>query len=398
MKRIYLTAIGIGMLLASIKAQVKATDSTQYKSRKLKLDEINLVSSYYAQNGDHASVTGGIGSQKLHDIANIINVNLIRYDKHLRKQSFGVELGIDHYSSASSDLIDMKANSSASHSDVRIYPSLNFSNDNDIKRTTFNAGISTSSESDYESFGVNISFSKKTKDKNGEFTVKYQTYLDKVSIIKPVELRTSNPRDYYHYPTKPRNTFACSLSYSQVINERLQIMFLADIVQQHGYLSLPFHRVYFKDSTVHMENLPGNRFKLPLGFRANYFLGDKIIIRSYYRFYHDDWGLTAHTAEIEVPLKISPFVSVSPFYRFYSQSAIRYFAPYKLHTADNHYYTSNYDFSKFTSNFFGAGIRLEPVKGLFGKQHFNMIELRYGHYQKNVQLNSDIISMNLRFK
>ena len=398
MKRIYLTAIGIGMLLASIKAQVKATDSTQYKSRKLKLDEINLVSSYYAQNGDHASVTGGIGSQKLHDIANIIDVNLIRYDKHLRKQSFGVELGIDHYSSASSDLIDMKANSSASHSDVRIYPSLNFSNDNDIKRTTFNAGISTSSESDYESFGVNISFSKKTKDKNGEFTVKYQTYLDKVSIIKPVELRTSDPRDYYHYPTKPRNTFAGSLSYSQVINERLQIMFLADIVQQHGYLSLPFHRVYFKDSTVHMENLPGNRFKLPLGFRANYFLGDKIIIRSYYRFYHDDWGLTAHTAEIEVPLKISPFVSVSPFYRFYSQSAIRYFAPYKLHTADNHYYTSNYDFSKFTSNFFGAGIRLEPVKGLFGKQHFNMIELRYGHYQKNVQLSSDIISMNLRFK
>jgi hypothetical protein len=398
MKRIYLTAIGIGMLLASIKAQVKATDSTPYKSRKLKLDEINLVSSYYAQNGDHASVTGGIGSQKLHDIANIIDVNLIRYDNHLRKQSFEVELGIDHYSSASSDLIDMKANSSASHSDVRIYPSLNFSNDNNIKRTTFNAGISTSSESDYESFGANISFSKKTKDKNGEFIVKYQTYLDKVSIIKPVELRTSNPRDYYHYSTKPRNTFAVSLSYSRVINERLQIMFLADIVQQHGYLSLPFHRVYFKDSTVHMENLPGNRFKLPLGFRANYFLGDKIIIRSYYRFYHDDWGLTAHTAEIEVPLKISPFVSVSPFYRFYSQSAIRYFAPYKLHTADNHYYTSNYDFSKFTSNFFGAGIRLEPVKGLFGKQHFNMIELRYGHYQKNVQLNSDIISMNLRFK
>jgi Protein of unknown function (DUF3570) len=398
MKRIYLTAIGIGMLLASIKAQVKATDSTQYKSRKLKLDEINLVSSYYAQNGDHASVTGGIGSQKLHDIANIIDVNLIRYDNHLRKQSFGVELGIDHYSSASSDLIDMKANSSASHSDVRIYPSLNFSNDNDIKRTTFNAGISTSSESDYESFGTNISFSKKTKNKNGEFIVKYQTYIDKVSIIKPVELRTSSPREYYHYSTKPRNTFACSLSYFQVINERLQIMFLADIVQQHGYLSLPFHRVYFKDSTVHMENLPDNRFKLPLGFRANYFLGDKIIIRSYYRFYHDDWGLTAHTAEIEVPLKISPFVSVSPFYRFYSQSAIRHFAPYKLHTPDNRYYTSNYDFSKFTSNLFGAGIRLEPVKGLFGKQHFNMIELRYGHYQKNVQLNSDIISINLRFK
>jgi hypothetical protein len=101
-----------------------------------------------------------------------------------------------------------------------------------------------------------------------------------------------------------------------------------------------------------MENLPGNRFKTPLGFRANYFLGDKVIIRFYYRFYHDDWGLTAHTSDIEIPLKISPFFSVSPFYRFYSQCATRYFAAYKLHTAHDHYYTSNYDFSTFSSNFF----------------------------------------------
>jgi hypothetical protein len=175
-------------------------------------------------------------------------------------------------------------------------------------------------------------------------------------------------------------------------------MFLADIVQQTGYLSLPFHRVYFSDSTVHQENLPSRRFKIPLGFRANYFLGDRIIIKAYYRFYKDDWGLSSHTANLEVPVKITPFFSISPFYRFYSQTGISYFAGYRVHTAADQYYTSNYDVAKFTSNFFGAGIRIAPPTGIFGNEHFSMIELRYGHYTQTTDLNSNIISMNLKFR
>lgn len=397
MKRIFLTALGIGLLLANIKAQ-ELIDSTTYKSRKLKMDEINFVSSYYAQNGDHAAVTGGTGSQQLHDIANVIEVKFIRYAHHLNKQGVEAALGIDYYTSASSDKIDLLANSSASHSDARIYPSLNFSNENETKGTELVAGISTSSESDYESKGANLSYSKKTKDKNGEFIIKCQAYLDNVSIIKPIELRTSAYRDYHHYLKKPRNTYSLSLSYSQVINERLQVMLLADVVQQHGYLGLPFYRVYFKDASVHIENLPVNRFKIPLGVRINYFSGDKIIIRTYYRFYYDDWGLTAHTASIELPVKITPFTSLSPFYRFYSQNDAKYFAPFQSHTASEEYYTSNYDLAKFNSNFFGVGIKFTPIKGISGKPYFNTLELRYGHYIKNVQLNSDVISLNLKFK
>jgi Protein of unknown function (DUF3570) len=393
MKKVFLTAATMFALLHSY-AQTK--DSTGFESRKLKLEEINLVSSYYTQNGDNAAVTGGIGSQKLTDIANVIDIKLTRYDKKLRKHTFDAEIGIDHYTSASSDMIDLKANSSASHADTRFYPSVNWSMENETKGTTLGAGLSSSTEFDYQSFGGNISFSKKTKNKSGEFTAKFQTYLDQVSLIAPVELRTSGRG--HNYATTPRNTFAGSLSYSQIINERLQVMFLADAVQQNGYLSLPFHRVYFSDGTIHQENLPSNRFKIPLGFRANYFLGDKFIIKTYYRFYTDDWGLKSHTANIEVPIKITPFISVSPFYRFYTQTAIKYFAPYQTHTAQDQYYTSNYDLAKFNSNFFGTGLRFAPPKGVLGMQHLSMLELRYGHYLQTTGLNSNIISMNLKFK
>lgn len=395
MKKIFLSA---AMLCAIINTKAQtSTDSTGFKSRKLKLEEINFVSSYYRQNGNNAAVTGGIGTQKLTDIANMINVKLVKYDKKYRKNIFDAELGIDHYSSASSDMVDLKANSSASSADTRIYPSLNWSRENKKKGTTIGTGLSTSVEYDYQSYGANLSFSQKTKNKNGEFTAKVQAYLDQVSQIKPIELRDATNSDD-NTASKPRNTFAASLSYSQIINQRLQVMFLADAVQQNGYLSLPFHRVYFADGTVHQENLPGNRFKIPLGIRANYFLGDRYIVNMYYRFYKDNWGLIANTAELEVPIKITPFFSVSPFYRYYSQTDAKYFAPYKQHTATQQFYTSNYDLSKFNSQFLGANFRITPPKGIFGIKQFSSMELRYGHYSRTNGLNSDIMSLHIKLK
>lgn len=100
-------------------------------------------------------------------------------------------------------------------------------------------------------------------------------------------------------------------------------MFIADLIYQQGYLGLPFHRVYFNGAILPViENLPDTRLKIPIGFRANYFLSDKVILRSFYRYYHDDWGLSAHTVDLETPIKINPFLSVTPFYRYYTQSAI----------------------------------------------------------------------------
>jgi Protein of unknown function (DUF3570) len=400
MKRIFYTAAALMALLNTYGQNT--VDSTSFKSRKLKIEEINLVSSYYAQDGNNSAVTGGIGTEKLNDLSTVISVKLTKYDKKLRKNSLDIDLGIDHYTSASSDMVDLKANSSASHADTRLYPSVTWGRENEQKGTSFGIGVSASTEFDYKSFGGNISFSKKTNNRNGEFTAKFQTYLDNVTLVNPIELRTNpgngNGGEHIDYGSSGRNTFSGSVSYSQNINESLQVMFLADVVQQTGYLSLPFHRVYFKDGSVHQENLPDKRFKLPFGFRANYFLGDRIIIKAYYRYYTDNWGLKSNTVNLEVPVKITPFISVSPFYRFYNQTAIKYFDAYQQHTLQDQYYTSNYDFSKFTSNFYGAGFRIAPPKGIFGSEHFSMIEVRYGHYTKNIGMNSDIISLNLKFK
>lgn len=392
MKKVIISIIA---LFGFFNAQAQENTNTEEQSKKLSLDEINLVSSYYKQDGNNSAVTGGVGSEKLTDISNTIDVTMVKYDEKLRKNKFDFSVGIDHYTSASSDMIDLRANSSASHSDNRIYPTLSWSRENANKGTTLMAGVSLSSEFDYQSYGANIGFAKKTPNKMGEFNAKLQAYLDQVKLIAPVELRGSGGEDS---GTSGRNTYALSLSYSQIINQNFQVEFLADGIQQTGYLSLPFHRVYFTDNSVHQEALPDKRFKIPLGVRANYFFGDKLIVRAYYRYYSDDWGLKSNTFSLETPVKISPFVSVSPFYRYYSQASAKYFAPYQQHTAFDDFYTSNYDLSKFDSHFYGAGIRFSPKNGLFGIERLNMLEIRYGHYTKSIGMKSDIISLNLRFK
>jgi hypothetical protein len=341
-----------------------------------------------------------VGTEKLTDVSNSIDVRLSIYDKRNRKHSFNADLGIDHYTSASSDKIDPSTISSASHADTRIYPSVTWTMENEQKGSTIGGGLSYSSEFDYQSFGASVNFAQKTKNRNGEFSAKLQTYLDQVSLIYPIELRTGGGgrHEENDYAITPRNSFSGSFSWSQIVNKQLQVMLDAELIYQQGYLGLPFHRVYFTDNSAHTENLPSSRLKIPLGVRANYFIGDKFILRTWYRNYHDDWGINSNAVQVETVVKLTPFLSVTPFYRFYQQTGANYFAPYRIHTAADTYYTSNYDLSKFNSSFFGAGFRIAPPEGIFKITHFNALEVRYGHYKKTTGMNSDIISLHLKFR
>ncbi|HKH62822.1 MAG TPA: DUF3570 domain-containing protein [Flavitalea sp.] len=395
MKKLSLAVLGMYFgILAAFSQNTQKVDST-YRSRKLKFEEANIVSSYYAQDGNNAAVTGGIGSQKLTDISTTIDLKLVKYDKRDRKHNLSLELGIDHYTSASSDNIDPSTLSSASYADNRFYPSIGWTMENEGKRTTFGAGLYYSSEYDYQSFGGHVSFSKKTKNRNGEFSAKLQFYDDHLTAVYPIELRNSLAGSN---PDMSRNTYSGTLSWSQIINKNLQLMLEGEVVYQEGWLGLPFHRVYFMDNSVHIEQLPSSRIKVPIGLRANYFLGDKIILRGWYRFYKDDWNISSNTLQLETSIKLSPFLSVTPFYRFYQQTAAEPFAPYAIHTATDKYYTSNYDLSKFDSHFFGAGFRMAPPSGVFNIQHLNAMEIRYGHYRKNIDMNANIISLHIKFK
>lgn len=405
MKKISLALLLTVYQFFSAFGQASHHDST-YQKKPLTPDEVNFVSSYYNQDGNNSAVTGGIGTEKLVDFANVLDLIYLRTDKHNRQYNINVEMGIDHYTSASSDKIDPSTISSASSHDTRYYPSVTVSR-KDTKGNTLGVGLSYSKEFDYVSYGLGASYTKSSKDNNREFSVHLQSYFDQWTVIYPVELRPpgggysghgGGRKDNVPNVYKPRDSYSSSFSYSWTINKRFQMMALLDLIYQSGLLATDYQRVYFTDNSERIENLPGKRLKLPLGLRANYFIDDRIILRAYYRYYMDDWGIRANTASLEMPVKLTPFMSVSPFYRYYQQSKANYFAPYAMHDITEAYYTSDYDLSALSAHFFGAGMRFTPQDGVFKNKHFTSLEIRYGHYLRSTGLFSDILSLNATFK
>jgi hypothetical protein len=197
-------------------------------------------------------------------------------------------------------------------------------------------------------------------------------------LIYPEELRNQNWFDVYR-----RNSYNLSFSYYQTINRRVALGIYPGIAYQHGLLSTPFHRVYFTDDSKRVENLPQQRFKIPIGAQLNMFLGKMWIIRTYYRFYWDDFGITAHTVEVETPIKVSQEFTISPFIRMYTQTGANFFKPYALHSPLQEFYTSDYDLSNFNSYKTGLSVRYTPLGGDYHRWSFNEIELRYALYKRS---------------
>ncbi len=210
------------------------------------------------------------------------------------------------------------------------------------------------------------------------------------------------------YETDTRFTYNVGITYGRNINQRLNASITAEMIFQKGLLETPFHRVYFKDGIsdepyklVKSEKLPRSRVKKAIGIRANYFVNNYMIMRFFYRFYNDDFGINGHTIELELPLKIGREFTLYPFYRFHTQTESKYFQPYAMHDLKATYYTSDYDLSAFNTNKYGLGIRFSPNKGLVNFKltkkrefQFKSIGLRMSKYRRNTGLKASSITLH----
>ncbi len=371
--------------------------------------EVDILGSYYQQNGDHSAVEGGIGSQHLTDVAPTILLN-VPLDSTTR---LAANVGIDYYASASSDKID-QVMSSPSASDVRYHADFGLSHVLADKLTTLGLGAGVSKEYDYLSFNLVGSWARTSADGNRQFSASGQVFLDKIKLITPAELRVGGTRNK-NYGSDNRQSFTLSLVYAQVLSKRLQAALGFEPVVQRGLLSTPFQRVYFFDSspalgvpgtlgTARAEVLPRLRYKYPASLRLTYYATDLVQLRGFYRFYNDNFGIRAHTMELEAPVKVTAFFTLYPFYRYHTQTAAEYFAPYLAHSVTDEYYTSDFDLSAFSANKVGLGLRYAPLYGLgrfktFGRRitKFKSLDVRYGYYRQSTGLTANVVSADLSF-
>ncbi|MGB6151553.1 MAG: DUF3570 domain-containing protein, partial [Pricia sp.] len=297
-------------------------------------------------------------------------------------------------------------------------PSYAHSSDDRNAVTTANAYIS--SEYDYFSIGFGGGYARLFNEKNTELSLSGKVYFDKWNPQYPIELRdgffdfrtvgngTYTP-NFTEFTDEKRNSYSLSIGLTQILSKKLQGAVFMDAVVQNGLLSTPFQRVYFGDANDFfiedfqladdVERLPDSRFKLPIGGRLNYYLNDTFILRSYYRFYYDDWGIRAQTASLEVPIKLNDAFTLYPTYRFYSQSASDYFYEKDVALSSYNFYTSDYDLSKYQAHQYGMGLRYEDIftkASIFGLG-MKALNLRVNSYNRSDGLNAFIISLGTTF-
>lgn len=378
-------------------------------STKVKLDniEVSFLMSYYSQDGKHSPVTGGLGTEELTNTAPSIVLN-IPIDT---VRSLSVNAGIDVYSSASSDninnpLIQDNHVSSASAQDARAYAIIGYKKKYNKKKLITGLDFGVSNEYDVNSLSFGASVAKSSADKNREISFKGSYYYDKWRLIFPVELRNG---DVNYLKDDVRQSFNFTLTGTSIINQKLTASISSDFVYQTGLLSTPFHRVYFQELNTdqpRVEQLPDNRMKVPVGFRANYYLTDWMIVNSFYRFYWDSWDMIGNTFELELPIKLSQSFRVYPFFRYHNQTAAKYFGEYKTHSISDEFYTSDFDLSELSSTKYGMGISFDPLYGLFrfrgirNKENISMlksIDFRYAYYDRSDGLTASVITFGLNF-
>ena len=425
------------------RSETSKDSKSSYQKRVLESVEVDFLSSYYQQEGENAAVTGGIGTEALDDATATIIVSIPINNNDV----LTINAGVSAYTSASSSNVNpfdsrgkqadpFVASSGESKSDVWTSGSLSYSHSSDDRNKIIGANIAFANEYDYNSVGVGANFSILTNDKNTEFSISASAFFDQWNLIYPAELQAmglpgddddedenfninryvlTGNLDYAprveQLTTNSRNSYAVGLGFSQIISKRLQGSLALDLVLQQGQLSTPFQRVYFSDKeNTYIENfhladdierLPASRFKFALGGRLHYYINEFITMRSFYRFYKDDWSLNSHTASLEIPVKLfAGRIALYPSYRYYFQSGIKYFAPYDKHLSTSNFYTSDYDLSNYHAHQIGFGIGYNNLYGTkkLWKFDFRSIDLKYYRYNRNTSFNAHLVTLGIKFK
>jgi len=159
---------------------------------------------------------------------------------------------------------------------------------------------------------------------------------------------------------------------AQVLGGETVLQSSVSFTYQNGYLSDPYKLVYVAGNTVN-DSRPGNRRELAwvTRLRQNVVALDAVVHLDY-RYYHDDWGITAHTAELAWYQTLPQSWALVPRVRWYSQSAADFYQPYYNAAQNNGLYSSDYRLSPF-----GALSESFSVYKRFGSWN---LSLRYEHY------------------
>ncbi len=258
---------------------------------------------------------------------------------------------------------------------------------------TLSPQVAYSIESDYESIGISVNDAIDFNDKNTTLLLGLSHAFDHVL--------PNGDAERFHLDqiitTKQRkDTTDALIGVTQLLGPATVATCDLTVGYSDGYLSDPYKRVLFDNYfytpgpdpanpnafTGWAENRPDHKLRevVYLSLDHNFEKLSGAVMASY-RFYHDDFGITAHTAEVQWNQKIGKHVIVSPMFRYYTQTAAYFYATHFPGDPENpgifplpNYFSSDYRLSELHSYTYGVEVSVKV------QEHLSL-ELGYKRYE-----------------
>jgi len=224
---------------------------------------------------------------------------------------------VDNVSSASIDVITSGA---SSYSETRTQYSVGA--DYLHGKSVFSAGYTSSDESDYHSdtYSFNIS-----QDFFGDLTnisFGYSLGIDEVKQNGNAEFSEDTKRHNYRF------------NVSQILTPKLIVDLGYEMITDEGFLNNPYRSYRFLNNPLDpsagyqlsQEVYPATRTSDAAALRFRYHMPWQASVSGQYRFFTDDWGIDAHTAQIGYTHRLRKHWYLDLKYRHYQQTAADFYS------------------------------------------------------------------------
>ncbi len=205
--------------------------------------------------------------------------------------------------------------------------------------------LAFSSESDYVSRGVALRDAIEMNERNTILTLGAAYTADTVDAVT-----MDGPED--------KTTVDLMLGITQLLNRYTRLTANLSYGTTEGYLTDPYKAVWL-NGTVQRERRPDSKDRQILLLALNRHLATlNGSLETSYRFYHDDFGITAHTLQLAWFQWIGRRLILRPAVRYYRQDAADFYAV--TFTGNPDYYSSDYRLSELDSVGYGLKVIVLP--------------------------------------
>lgn len=242
--------------------------------------------------------------------------------------------------------------------------------------TTISASYANSDESDYKSDTYSLSISQSMFGDLTTLTIGYSRGRDNIYSNFDPSFRQDADHHNYH------------VSLTQVLTKDLLLSINYDAITDDGYLQSPYRNVLVlndpNDPSAGTnfntpETYPDTRTSNAVSANFLYYLPYRATVGASYRYYDDDWDISAHTASLQYTHPFGERWIADLGFRYYRQNEADFYANVFQRPDQQNFMARDKELSKFTDYTLGFGLSYEVLHKGWGYLDRATLNLRYSH-------------------